>query len=203
MMARTSCHIARGFADPVRDSQRNFRHILAALSQPGTVKSLDVDIDPPDRLALAASIILLVLTDHDTPLWMPPQMAHAAAYIRFHTGAQMAPAPDLARFAVIDGGIPSPDLSIFDAGNDRYPDRSATVIVQCAALSGGPAVTLVGPGIDGRCAIAPRGLHPRFWSEVTVNARRYPLGIDLILASGRDIIGLPRSTSVAPMAEVG
>lgn len=202
-MATIGHHIAQGFADPVRDSQRNFRRILAALSQPGSVVSLDVDIDPPDRLALAASIVLLVLTDHDTPLWMPSHLVHAAAYIRFYTGAQMASAPDLARFAVIDGGMPSPDLSAFDAGNDRYPDRSATVIVQCVALSGGPTVTLVGPGIDGECTIAPRGLHPRFWSEVAINARRYPLGIDLFLASGRDIIGLPRSTRVTPVVEAG
>ncbi len=97
--------------------------------------------------------------------------------------------------AAVDGRE-MPPLTAFNPGDDCYPDRSATVIVQCASLDGGDAVDLEGPGILGVRRVAPSGVGPSFWNELAANAVRYPLGVDVILASNREILCLPRSTRV-------
>jgi alpha-D-ribose 1-methylphosphonate 5-triphosphate synthase subunit PhnH len=85
---------------------------------------------------------------------------------------------------------------MFTPGDDCFPDRSATVIVQCAALDGGKAVELAGAGIRGVRRVAPTGIGSSFWNEIGANNARYPLGVDVILASGPEILCLPRSTRV-------
>ena len=72
-----------------------------------------------------------------------------------------------------------------------------------AALTGGPAVRLTGPGIRGTATLAPAGLRPSFWREVAANNARYPLGVDCLLVAGAEVIGLPRSTIVGPAGEDG
>ena len=187
-----------GFSDPVHQSQAAFRALLAALSEPGTIQVLPGAVAAPEGLCAAAATALLTLADYETPLWLPPALRDGAAgaWLRFHCGASLADVPAEASFAVVGGDDTAPALADFAPGTDLFPDRSATVIVQCAALEGGESVLLFGPGIETRREIAPRGLRPGFWAEVTANAALYPLGIDIILASGEAVIGLPRSTLV-------
>lgn len=186
--------IGRAFDDPVRDAQAAFRAILTAMSEPGRVVDLVPDVEAPPGLAPAAAVALLVLADHATPVWLPPGLGDAARYVRFHTGAPSAASVESAQFAVLDGLASEPALAALDPGEDRFPDRSATAIVQCAAVTGGERVTLSGPGIKGMREVAPRGLRPSFWREVAANHARYPLGVDLLLVAGHQIVALPRSS---------
>jgi alpha-D-ribose 1-methylphosphonate 5-triphosphate synthase subunit PhnH len=194
--------IAAGFTDPVFQSQAAFRAVLAALSEPGTMQSVSGAILPPDGLCAATATALLTLADYETPIFLPQQLRDgpAGAWLRFHCGAAILDAPTGAVFAVIDGASATPPLAAFDPGYDQFPDRSATVLVQCAALTGGGIVTLSGPGIAGSRNIAPQGLRPGFWAEVAANAEIYPLGVDLILSCGDALIGLPRTTRIEEMA---
>jgi len=190
--------IAPGFSDPVFQSQAAFRALLAALSEPGTLRSVEVGLTPPEGLEAATATALLTLADYETPVWLPPALRDGPAgeWLRFHCGATLVEDPAKAAFAVIDGSTQEPALSDFNPGNDQFPDRSATVIVQCAALDGGPAVTLNGPGIAGTRDIAPKGLRAGFWAELEENATLYPLGIDLVLCHGDSMLGLPRSSRI-------
>ena len=190
--------IAAGFSDPVFQSQSAFRALLAALSEPGTRHEIIRETPGPAGLDGAAATALLTLADYETPIWLPPGLRDGAAgaWLRFHCGSALVPDPAAASFAVIDGAQATPRLTDFNPGHDQFPDRSTTVIVSCAGLDGGPAVTLTGPGIAGSTTIAPRGLRQNFWAEVAANAEIYPLGIDLILSCGEALIGLPRSTRI-------
>ncbi len=195
--------LGSAFADPVLGAQRVFRAVLTAMSEPGRVHVLDERIDAPATLDPTSARLLLTLADYETPIWLPPSMgADAAAYIRFHCSAPIAGSIAEARFAVIDGAASEPALAVFDAGNDRYPDRSATVIIACVGLSGGPLVTLVGPGIESDRIIAPRGLRAGFWDEVAANHARYPLGVDLVLVAGDAMLALPRTTSATLLLQL-
>lgn len=187
-----------GFSDPVHQSQAAFRALLAALSEPGTIQVLPGAVVAPEGLCAAAATALLTLADYETPLWLPLALRDGAAgtWLRFHCGASLAAGPQDAVFSVLGAGDAAPALADFAPGTDLFPDRSATVIVQCAALEGGEPVRLSGPGIETRREIAPRGLRSGFWAEVAANAALYPLGIDIVLASGEAVIGLPRSTQV-------
>jgi alpha-D-ribose 1-methylphosphonate 5-triphosphate synthase subunit PhnH len=188
--------LGRGFADPVLGAQRCFRNILAALSEPGTVHVLDEDIAAPAPLSSGAAQTLLTLSDYETPIWLGAGAEAAAGYLRFHSGAPVVADAGAARFAVLRGEAGEPPLDAFDPGDERYPDKSATVIVQCASLEGGEGLTLAGPGIKGERCVAPACVRDGFWDEVAANHDRYPLGVDLILVAGRSIMGLPRSTQV-------
>lgn len=190
--------ITPGFSDPVFQSQAAFRALLAALSEPGTVQQVASGIAPPEGLATATATALLTLADYETPVWLPEALRNgpAGAWLRFHCGAALVDRPSEAAFAVIDGAAGEPKLSAFDPGTDQFPDRSATVIAQVAALEGGPAIALAGPGIPGSRKIAPQGLRPGFTDELRENGALYPLGVDVLLAHGDRLIGLPRSTQI-------
>ncbi len=190
--------IAPGFSDPVFQSQAAFRALLAALSEPGTLQRIAGEIAPPEGLAAATATALLTLADYETPVWLPEALRHGAAgaWLRFHCAADLVETPAEAAFAVIDGRADEPKLSAFNLGTDQFPDRSTTVIVQVAALEGGPALSVAGPGIPGSRSIAPQGLRPGFTDELRENGALYPLGVDVLLASGEGLIGLPRSTQI-------
>lgn len=193
--------LGAGFADPVLGAQRCFRSILAAMSEPGLTQVLDEVVDAPEGVAAAAAMVLLTLADHETPVWLAPRYGAAAPFVRFHCGAPVIEAAQLARFALLDGASAEPGLAAFEAGDDRYPDRSATLVVQCSALEGGTPVGLSGPGIQTRRLVEPAGLHDHFWREAIANSERYPLGVDLILAAGDAILALPRTTRITLAAE--
>lgn len=194
----TETLIGAGFTDPVFQSQAAFRALLGALSEPGMPQTISGGIAPPEGLHAATATALLTLADYETPIWLPPALRDgpAGAWLRFHCGAALVEEPGQAAFAVIDGAAPAPLLIEFNAGNDQFPDRSTTIIVQCAAFDGGEAVTMTGPGILGSRSIAPAGLRPGFWAEVAANNAAYPLGVDLLLSHGDAVLGLPRSTQI-------
>lgn len=197
-MATNETLLGAGFSDPVFQSQTAFRALLAALSEPGQTRELAIAVEPPAGLERATALALLTLADYETPIWLPASLRDGAAgaWLRFHCGAALVEDPARAAFAVIDGASPEPKLAAFNPGDDQFPDRSTTVIVQCAALAGGETMTLEGPGIAGSCAIAPSGLRPGFWDELAANGALYPCGVDLILSHGAYLIGLPRSTQI-------
>lgn len=190
--------IAPGFSDPVFQSQAAFRALLAALSEPGTLQRVSCGIAPPEGLAAATATALLTLADYETPVWLPQALRDgpAGAWLRFHCGATLVDEPAEAAFAVIDGAAGEPKLAAFHLGTDQFPDRSTTVIVQVAGLEGGTPLTLAGPGIAGTRTTAPQGLRPGFTEELRGNSALYPLGVDVLLAQGEGLIGLPRSTQV-------
>lgn len=190
--------IAPGFSDPVFQSQAAFRALLTALSEPGLIQQVAPGFAAPEGFEPSTAIALLTLADYETPIWLPPALRDgpAGAWLRFHCGAALVEEPAQASFAVIGGAADAPLLSAFNPGTDQFPDRSTTVLVQCAGLAGGDAVTLSGPGIAGQRDIAPSGLRPGFWAELAANAELYPLGVDLILSHGEAVIGLPRSTQI-------
>lgn len=194
--AHEATTLGAGFADPVFQSQAAFRAVLDALAEPGTRRDVGAAIVPPAGLEATTAIILLTLADYETPIFLPRPLRDgpAGAWLRFHCGAALVEEPAQAAFAVVDGAQAAPALAAFHPGEDQFPDRSATVIVQCEALTGGAPVTLEGPGIAASRKIAPAGLREGFFAELAANAGRYPLGVDCLLTHGTELIGLPRST---------
>ena len=176
-----------GFADPPADAARAFRAAMRAMARPGTVET--VAGPPPEGLSPAAATLLLTLCDAETPVLLAGRAAAARDWLVFHTGAPAAAGPEDAAFAV-GAWEDLPPLGRFPAGTPDYPDRSATVVVEVAALDG-PGTRLTGPGIETEAALPlpdPDALR--------ANAARYPLGCDLYLACGDRLAALPRSTRI-------
>lgn len=189
--------ISPGFMNPVLSNQRVFRAILQTMSRPGTVTVLGNRLTPPNPLHPAVAALCLALVDMDTPLWLDaPVAADASAYLRFHCGCPIADKREEAAFAVVLDSNNLPNLFDFHPGNLEYPDRSATVIIQVNSLDLGCGVRLRGPGIRDIVRLDASGLPTGFWRILHQNNQRFPLGVDVILASETEIVSLPRTVQV-------
>ena len=189
--------LAEGLADPPHDSQRLFRGVLEAFSHPGRIVSLRDAPSAANPLSRAATALVLTLVDRDTPLWLGPGLDTRALgdFVRFHTGAPVVADRADALFGVATAAT-SPLLEGFAIGSDPYPDRSATVIVEVASLSGGPRRSWRGPGIDGHRPVAIAGLPDALWAEWSANRALFPCGVDVVFTAGSDLLALPRSIAV-------
>jgi alpha-D-ribose 1-methylphosphonate 5-triphosphate synthase subunit PhnH len=192
----TGPELDRGLPNPGRDSQAIFRIILDSMANPGRIAALPTLVKAQDGLGSSAAAICLALADHETPLWLDPSLASPAAstFLRFHTGAPIAPAPDVADFVVLQGA--STPLNLFKTGSDAYPEGGATVIIQVRGLSPHGPLTLLGPGIDGQRRLGVDGLAASFWNERAAVNNGFPRGIDLIFCAGEQITALPRTTRI-------
>lgn len=189
--------VGRQFSAPGFASQHVFRAALEALSRPGRIVELSSDAQAPEGLHAATCALALALLDQDTRVWRSPRLAGSAAgaYLRFHTGCVLAEEPRAAQFALVTAAELT-RLEDFPVGSDDYPDRSATIIVQVDSLCAGAGWRLSGPGIKSSARIAVGGFPAPFPLQWAANGALYPRGVDLLLACGMQICGLPRTTRV-------
>ena len=182
-----------GFADPVTDAQGCFRAVLDAMARPGRIHEAGVGLTPPVPLAPASAAVLLTLVDHETPLWLDPNVAASREWIAFHCGAPLATGPDACAFAL---ALSLPDLAVLPAGSHEAPERSATIILQVRAFEGGQRFRLEGPGLREPGIPAIDGLPVEFAGVWQQNRARFPLGVDVILCAGARLAALPRSVTL-------
>lgn len=190
--------IEGGFADPVLAGQRAFKAVMDALARPGTIQQLPREAAPPEALPQGLAEIALTLCDHDSTVWLDPDLVSENAvseWLKFHTGAPIVAKTQEADFAFVTSSLPA--LESFALGSDEYPDRSTTVVLSLASLTGGPALTLRGPGIKTEAHISPAGLPGDFLAQWTENREQFPRGIDLLLVGPEGLIGLPRTTRIS------
>lgn len=188
-----------GFTDPVFDGQAVFRQVMNALARPGKRAAFDGLTEPPAPLLATAGSIAATLFDHDTKIWLDPVLSRnesVAGWLTFNTSAPITRHTLDADFAVVADCRAMPSLESFAQGTQEYPDRSTTLIVQIDALEGGRELRLTGPGIKDAEIIAPQGLPDHFVDQWAGNRTRFPRGVDVILAAGEGIIGLPRTVKI-------
>jgi alpha-D-ribose 1-methylphosphonate 5-triphosphate synthase subunit PhnH len=178
-----------GFTEAPMQSARAFREILEVIARPGTIRKVS-GATPPAPLSIAAGVALLVLTDPTTRVHLAGSVDCPSVrdWVAFHIGAPLVAAED-ADFAVGTWAALQP-VSRFRIGQPDYPDRSATLIVECDRLvNHGPALT--GPGIE-----TATWLNLPETTAFRVNRAHFPLGFDTLFSAGEQIAGLPRSTRV-------
>lgn len=179
-----------GFADPARDAAHAFRPLMRAMARPGTTEPISGAEAP--GLSPAAATVLATLCDPDTPVFLAPSCDSPALrdWISFQTGAPLTE-PAEAQFAL--GRWEELPLDLLPIGNSEYPDRSATVIVECDSLStNATPATLKGPGIKDSHSFPLPEL-----AAFQRNRMLFPLGLDFLFTSGSSLAALPRSTEVS------
>ncbi|MDP5347109.1 MAG: phosphonate C-P lyase system protein PhnH [Paracoccaceae bacterium] len=185
-----------GFSDPSIQSAWGFRAAMNAMARPGDILAVQ-GAQAPAPVSVAAAVLMLVLCDPETPVWLAPSHDSDALrrWIAFHTGAPVVAARGEAAFALgtWDSLVPLRDYRI---GTPEYPDRSATLIVEMDELRTEGAV-LTGPGIK-----QAAGLNLPDAAAFRANRGLYPLGLDFFLTCGDRLAALPRSTHVTTPSEV-
>ncbi|MBN9219218.1 MAG: phosphonate C-P lyase system protein PhnH [Mesorhizobium sp.] len=194
--------IEGGFADPVFNAQAVFRAVMDAMARPGSVQPISAFARPPAPLSATSGAIALALCDNDTPVWLDPALHASAAvmsWLGFHSGAPLANTPADAHFAFIATPAEMMALDGFSQGTQDYPDRSTTLVLQVADLTSGASLLLEGPGIETTATIAPAQMPRHFIEQWKQNNKRFPRGVDIILASAEAIACLPRTTRIKMM----
>ena len=181
--------LSGGFSDPAIQSAHAFRSVMEAMARPGTIRTI-AGAEPPAPLSKAAGAILLTLCDTETPVYLAGEADCDAvrAWLAFHTAAPLT-GPSHCMFAVGRWQALAP-LSAYPIGTAEYPDRSATLVVECEELAPHGAI-LTGPGIR-ECA----SLSLPDMDAFRANNALFPLGLDFIFASGHELAALPRTTLV-------
>lgn len=179
-----------GFTHPATDAAHAFRGVMEAMARPGTIQTL-TGATPPAPLSVAAGAALLTLCDTETPLYLAGNADCDAlrAWVAFHTGAPIT-GPSQCMFALGVWEALGP-LSTYPIGTSEYPDRSATLIVECMGLRP-EGTTLTGPGIRDTANLSLPETQ-----AFQDNATLFPLGLDFFFTCGDRIAALPRSTKVS------
>ena len=181
-------------------AQSVFRKVMDATARPGSIHSVATVAAAPAPLAPAAAAIALTLFDHDTAVWLDAQLRSSdavAAWLRFQTGCPIVADPAQSAFALVSDAAAVPSFESFALGTPDYPDRSTTLILQVATLTGGPELTLSGPGIRGTASLRAASLPADFVARQAANRGLFPRGVDLLLVAGHELAALPRTTIVA------
>ena len=178
-----------GLQSPPTDAARAFRACLSALSRPGQISTIS-GATPPAPLSVAAGTLALTLLDGTTPVHLAGDLdcAPLRDWLTFHTGAPIVGAAD-AVFAFGTWGALQP-VTRFAIGTAEYPDRAATLVIECASLMAEGA-RLSGPGIKDHAWLSLPET-----AAFRANRALFPLGFDVFLTAGDQIAGLPRSTIV-------
>jgi alpha-D-ribose 1-methylphosphonate 5-triphosphate synthase subunit PhnH len=175
MLSSPKPSVAETFAN------QSFDALLGALSRPGLIRSLP---------GAAVEAIVAALLDRECrvhcadPVLLNKVMA---------TGALISDLPEADH--VFLGPLQSAEsLMGLCMGSDLYPDDGATVVVP-VTLNAGQTLRLTGPGIETHCDVAVSGLPDGFW-QLRDDLIRFPMGFDLFLTDGTEVLGVPRSTMV-------
>ncbi|PMJ90753.1 phosphonate C-P lyase system protein PhnH [Vibrio sp. 10N.261.55.A7] len=195
--------ISPAFQDAVHDSQQCFRLLLKAMSEPGTIVTLD-RCDGFGSMMSASAQTLLSMSDNVTPIWLSPSFLQDRAIsenIKFHVSVPIVESLEQASFAAFSlQDLDSQDWCSlpFNTGNEEYPDSSTTVIIELDSLAGGAALELSGPGIESHKTAylngAPNALITFLMHRQDQMA--FPLGIDVIFVADQQVMCLPRTTKV-------
>lgn len=192
-----------GLADPAHDSQRLFRQILGAMSEPGTLTTLAVPAPPQaapsDALGAALWGVVLTLCDLETRVWIAADLDSPALReaLAFHTGARITDDPAGADFALLTHESFDPQTP-FAVGSDTYPDRATTLLVAVERLANAGPWMLSGPGIETTRAL-DIGDFPgcrALMARLANNRASFPRGLDTIFGCGAQLAAVPRSTRV-------
>lgn len=162
-----------------------FTAMMWALSYPGRPQRL------PAAGLPAFTLIGETLVDLETGYYTP-DAALAAALAR--TGGRAMP-PDLAPYQLYPrlDEVALAGVAAAPVGTYLDPDLGATLVLGCV-LGEGPTLTLAGPGIARAITLRVGGLPASIWRLRA--ASPYPLGWDILLVAGDQLVGLPRTTAV-------
>ena len=189
-MQTQATQFAGGFTNAPVDAAHAFRAAMTVMARPGEIRTL-TGAQAPAPLSEAAATLLRTLCDPETKVHLAgaADTPEVRGWLTFHTGAPLVAAEE-ADFAIGTWASLTP-LSVYKIGTSEYPDRSATLIVECSELTQSGA-TLTGPGIKDTAQLSLPDV-----DALQANSTFYPLGLDFFFTSGTQVAALPRSTQIA------
>ena len=197
LQSQTS-NLLPGFDHAEFDSNAVFRVLLDAMSRPGRIYNLPINITAPDGLNTSSTAALLAMADMDTTVWLSPACATNAAttHLKFHCGSPITTDVSQADFAVARCDEDLSFIAQLPVGTAEYPDQSATLILMVDDITDNSEMHLRGPGIKDTHSLDIKGLPTAFHAWRAENHHLFPCGVDVIFASSTKIAALSRTTRI-------
>ncbi|HAU56640.1 MAG TPA: phosphonate C-P lyase system protein PhnH [Comamonadaceae bacterium] len=184
LMAASPADAALRIWQPSRQ-QTAFRQLMTAFSYPGRVLPLASGTES------ALMLVLATLADSACAL-ADPQHALSGDDLR-RLGVRSA-SVEAAEFVLADGNRlleAAPRL-----GSLENPEQGATVVLHIPRFGEGAHLWLTGPGIQHEQLLQVSGIDPAWWKQRAEWNGHFPLGVDLILVTEREVSVLPRTTHI-------
>ena len=163
------------------ETNATYEALMWALSRPGLPRALP---------SVGQDGIIAALIDRECEVYADKE---GLAQIAAQTGAHLV-APEAADHLFLSLAPEPSLLSKIRQGSDMYPEDGATLIIP-ASLASGTRLRLTGPGVDGHVDVSVGGVPPAVWL-MRQQIMRYPMGFEVFLIDGDQVIGLPRSTEI-------
>lgn len=177
------------FSHSFADSQRAFRLILKAISEPGVKVTLP-RIPVWGNASPAVTAILMTLVDRETPFWLDSSLGDEAMLATLQRFGARTAAKAEASVALLHAAS---DIAIAEFSPDSC--SPATVIIEVPTLSGGLTLRLSGPNLRESRAVAPK-LPKAVLHYLRERVHSFPQPIDLIFTCGDQMMALPHTTNV-------
>lgn len=162
--------------------QHAYRQLMQAFANPGQLETLSDE---------AALLTLATLLDGATSLADVHGLISTLDWARLETVSAIA---ETAHFVLADGAqAPTFTPGI---GTLESPEEGATLLLSVASLNSGSSYTLSGPGVDGSRNVAVRGLNPAWLASRESWNAAFPMGVDIVLLAGKQVMALPRTTRI-------
>jgi alpha-D-ribose 1-methylphosphonate 5-triphosphate synthase subunit PhnH len=174
-----------------------FRQVLHTMSRPGTIVTVNGDLENTGAFSPAMAALALTLLDFETLVWADlPSGDSALGWLQFHCGCPFTADPGEAAFVLVTDPERLPDLAALNPGSEQFPESGATLIIETAGLEACAGKLLKGPGIQASQELSAQGLPERFWRQRQTLGGDFPLGVDVIFTADRKLCALPRTTQI-------
>lgn len=177
--------------DPIwlpETQQTHFRILLEAMSRPGSVQTLSIT----PQAGPTALAVLATLLDGAVSLADPHGLLSEQDWAMLQT--QQKPATE-AEYIICNGAT-TPDFTPL-LGTLQSPEQSATIVLMVESLSqGDTSIRLSGAGINGTRKCSLQGLNPEWLNCREDWVCSFPLGVDLILVDGKEVMAIPRTSRI-------
>ena len=158
-----------------------YEALMWALSRPGLIRQMP---------KTGQAGVIEALLDRECKVYCAdPALTQIAA----RTGAMIV-APESADHLFFDSLPGADNLGQISLGSDLYPETGATLVCN-VVLGQGQRLRLTGPGCNGAVDVQVKGLPDGFWQS-RARLMRYPMGFEVFLLDGANVLGVPRSSHV-------
>lgn len=189
--------------DDVFDAQGHFRLLLDSMARPGKINKFpDLQIACPDGFQRGIVLVAFALLNADAGFHiLSGQKDEVTQYLRLNTSSNSQEI-SVADFIFMSGYARTDEIAKIKTGTLFYPEEGATLVIDVEMLSDAwmehaMALTLSGPGVNGRRDLFIKGIGKSLLIEIGDRNAEFPLGVDVIFCDSLgQIAAMPRSCRV-------
>lgn len=185
--------------DLVHDTQETYRKLVHSMSRPGTISTIEGEVNPQIPCYHATFLTTLTLLDAEVRFHVVSDNRNLGKVIADYTLAKECSIEEADYIFVPNGAKEEVVLEALrkcKVGTLMDPQNSATWIIEQDVLQNSESIVLTGPGVKEEAALQ-LDVSEEFWIIRNEKVKEFPLGVDLIFTDSVSLVCVPRTTNVS------